>query len=192
MASRRAIVALAALACAVGLGVLGLVRTAGRGDLPPGGDFTLVSAEGPLALHDLRGKAVLVFFGYLDCPGACPTALATHAAALRLLRPQERERVVGLFISVDPARDTPEAMRDVLRNFDPSFRGATGKPEDLRALAARYGVLYELHAPDASGRYAVDHTTDTILVGPEGRPAARIPLDTPPESLAVELRRALR
>ena len=85
-ASRRSLLALAFVAGLVLLGLFSLSRTTGAAGLPPGGDFTLQSADGPLALHDLRGRVVLLFFGYTACPGICPTALMDEAAAFQLLR----------------------------------------------------------------------------------------------------------
>lgn len=174
------------------LGVFSLSRTAGRSGLPPGGDFTLRSADGPLALRDLRGKAVLLFFGYTECPGVCPTALFDHAAAFRQLRAEELDRVAGLFVSVDPDRDTPARLREYANAFHPRIRGVTGTPADLQDVARRYGVIYSRQAPDRTGQYGVDHSSETFVIAPDGRLAARLPFGTPPEAIVAELRRWLR
>ena len=190
--SRRALAALALLALLAALGLYFLLRDAGRAGLPPGGDFTLRSAEGPVALHDLRGKAVLIFFGYLGCPDVCPAALSNHAAAFRLLGPDDRARVAGLFVSVDPGRDTPAAVQEYAAGFHPLIRGVTGTDADLEEVSRRYGVVYARRTADASGRYAVDHSPETFLIAPDGRLSARLSPETPPEALAAELRRWLR
>ena len=190
--SRRALAALALLAALAALGLYARLRDAGRAGLPPGGDFTLRSAEGTVALRDLRGKAVLIFFGYLGCPGACPAALVNHAAAFQLLGPGERARVAGLFVSVDPGRDTPAAVQEYAAGFHPLIRGVTGQAAEVEEVARRYGVVYARRPADASGRYAVDHTADTFVVAPDGRLSARLAPETPPEALAAELRRWLR
>lgn len=189
---RRSLLALAFVGGLLLLGLVSLLRTTGGAGLPPGGDFTLRSADGPLALHDLRGKVVLLFFGYTDCPGVCPSALADQGAAFRLLRPEEQARVAGIFVSVDPERDTPALAQAYAEGFHPRIRGVTGSPADLQALARRYGVLYARQAADASGRYAVDHSPETFVIGPDGRLAARLPFGTPPEALVAEFRRGLR
>ncbi len=190
--SRRALVAVVVLVCLTGLGLFALLRTAGRSGLPPGGDFTLASAGGPFALRDLRGKVVLLFFGFVHCPGVCPAKLVNHAAAFELLRPEERERVAGLFVSVDPERDTPAAVQEYAGSFHPRIRGVTGPQAELREIARRYGVLYARQPADASGRYSVDHTSDTFVVAADGRLTARLVSSTSPESLAAELRRWLQ
>lgn len=145
---RRSLVALAFVGGLLLLGLVSLLRTTGIAGLPPGGDFTLQSADGPLALHDLRGRVVLLFFGYTDCPGICPTALADQGAAFRLLKPEELERVAGIFVSVDPERDTPAHLKAYAGSFHPLIRGVTGAPADLQALARRYGVLYARQPAD--------------------------------------------
>ena len=190
--ARRSLLALLFLTGLLGLGLFSLSRTLGQGSLPPGGDFTLQSADGPLALQDLRGRVVLLFFGYTDCPGICPTALADQASAFQRLQPQELARVAGLFVSVDPERDTPAHLRDYVRVFHPQIQGVTGAPSDLQAIARRYGVLYARQAADASGQYAIDHSSETFVIAPDGRLVARLPYGTPPDAILAELRRALR
>lgn len=189
--SRRGLLAVAFVAGLVALGLLSLVQTGGHG-LPPGGDFTLQSADGPLALRDLRGRVVLLFFGYSRCPDVCPTALTAQAAALRLLAPGERERVAGLFVSVDPEHETLASLQAYARAFHPQIRGATAPAAELEAVARRYGVLYAAQPADSAGQVAVDHTSDTFVIAPDGRLAARLPLGTPPDSIAAEVRRGLR
>ncbi len=189
---RRSLLALAFLAGLVLLGGFSLSRTAGQSGLPPGGDFTLQSADGPISLHDLKGRVVLLFFGYTACPGICPTALMDEAAAFQMLKPEERERVAGILISVDPERDTPATLKTYVSAIHPQLRGVTGSPAELEALARRYGVLYARQAADASGQYAVDHSAELYVIAPDGRLVAKLPQGVPPEAIAAELRRTLR
>ncbi len=189
---RRSLFALTFVAGLVLLGLFSLIRTTGAGGLPPGGDFTLQSADGPLALHDLRGRVVLLFFGYTACPGICPTALMDEAAAFQLLTPGERERVTGILISVDPERDSPALLKAYVGAIHPQLRGVTGSSADLEALARRYGVLYARQAADATGQYAVDHSAELYVIAPDGRLVAKLPQGVSPEAIAAELRRALR
>jgi protein SCO1 len=189
---RRGLLAAALLAGLLALGLLAVLRTQGQAGLPPGGDFTLRSADGPVALHDFRGKAVLVFFGFTNCEGACPAALSCEAAALRLLPPGDQAKVAGLLVSVDPDRDTLPALKEYGHAFHPQILGVTGPDSDLQAIARRYGALYRRQEPDRSGNYSVDHTTEVYLVAPDGRLAARMPQGTTPEAMAAEIRLALR
>ena len=126
---------------------------------PTGGDFTLTSVQGPVSLHDYRGKVVLVYFGYTYCPDICPTALAFAAQALSLLSPEERKQVQLLFVSVDPERDTPAHLEEYVHYFAPDFIGVTGDDAALKEIAGRYGAAFrrEPMADSATG-YLVDHT----------------------------------
>lgn len=190
--SRKGSMAMALISVMVALGILALIRSAGQAGLPPAGDFTLQSTEGLVSLKDFRGRVVLIFFGYMGCPGVCPTALSDEAAAFRALAPEELARVAGLFVSLDPERDSPAALKAYARDFHPRIQGVTGSPDALRAVAWRYGVVYEKQAPDEGGAYAVDHTAEIYVISPQGRLLARLPQNSPPESILVEIRRALR
>jgi protein SCO1/2 len=159
---------------------------------PPGGDFTLQSADGPVALAALRGKVVLIYFGYASCPDVCPTSLALTAQGLGLLTPQERERVRVLFISVDPARDTPQKLRDYAAHFHPAVTGVTGAPEALAEIAARYGAAYRIQPVESAAGYVVDHSSFTSIVAPDGRLAGRLAHGAQPAEVAAAVRRALR
>ena len=159
---------------------------------PAGGDFTLQSAGGPVALQDFRGKLVLVYFGYTYCPDICPTALAATAEGLKLLTPEELARVAVVFISVDPERDTPARLKEYAEFFHPAIIGVTGTPEELAAIARRYGVFYARQSVEtAGGGYVVDHTSDTYVVGVDGKLDGKIAHATPPEQVAAEIRKRL-
>lgn len=154
-------------------------------------DFKLDSLQGPLRLDDFRGKVVVLYFGYTFCPDICPTSLALLAQALSSLEDKQLNQVQGIFISVDPARDTPERLAEYARFFHPSLLGATASPDSIAQLAKAYEVGYVLQAPDGEGNYAVDHTSVTYLVDTEGRLAARLPHETPPAEIAAAIRRLL-
>ena len=159
---------------------------------PAGGDFTLQSAGGPVALQDFRGKLVLVYFGYTYCPDICPTALAATAEGLKLLTPDELARVAVIFVSVDPERDTPARLKEYAEFFHPAIVGVTGTPEELAAIARRYGVFYARQSVEtAGGGYVVDHTSDTYVVGADGKLDGKIAHATPPEQVAAEIRKRL-
>ncbi len=159
---------------------------------PAGGDFTLQSAGGPVALQDFRGKLVLVYFGYTYCPDICPTALAATAEGLKLLTPDELARVAVIFVSVDPERDTPARLKEYAEFFHPAIVGVTGTPEELAAIARRYGVFYARQSVEtAGGGYVVDHTSDTYVVGADGKLDGKIAHATPPDRVAAEIRKRL-
>ncbi len=159
---------------------------------PAGGDFTLQSAGGPVALQDFRGKVVLVYFGYTYCPDICPTSLAATAEGLKLLSPEELARVAVIFVSVDPERDTPARLKEYGEFFHPAIIGVTGSVDEVAAIARRYGVFYARQpVATAGGGYVVDHTSDTYVVAPDGRLDGKIPHAAPPEQVAAEIRKRL-
>lgn len=167
-----------------------------RGTLPgsAGRDvsFALQSADGPVRLADFRGQVGVVYFGYTFCPDVCPTSLATLGAALGSLSAAELARVQPFFISVDPARDTPEQLKNYSRFFHPKLLGLTGSPEAIADVARRYGVYYAAQTPAVGDTgYSVDHTSVLYLIGPDGSLAGQLPHGTPPAEVAAALRRLL-
>ncbi|SDI29668.1 SCO family protein [Propionivibrio dicarboxylicus] len=161
-------------------------------DLPRGGNFRLDSADGPVALADFRGKVVALYFGYTFCPDVCPTALVGLAQAFAQLTPAELERVKGLFITVDPERDTLDVLKVYVPYFHPSITGLRGTPEEIARTAALYDVRYMKQKGDGSGPYPVDHSSFTYLVAPDGRLAARLAHGTPPEVIVDKIRALLK
>ncbi|MDR1994402.1 SCO family protein [Azonexus sp.] len=160
--------------------------------VPVGGDFTLQSADGPVALADFRGKAVLLFFGYTYCPDVCPTALSTVATGLNQLSAEELADVAVLFVSVDPKRDTPARLKEYAAFFHPAIVGVTGSPEAVAEVARRYGVFYaEQQVATAGDGYVVDHSADTYVIGRDGRLLGSLPHGTGPEQVAAEIRKIL-
>lgn len=158
-----------------------------------GGDFSLESASGPVALSDYRGKLVLVYFGYTYCPDICPTSLAATAGGLNLLTPDELAKVAMIFVSVDPKRDTPARLKEYAEFFHPAIIGATGTPENIAEIAKRYGVFYaEQKVETAGGGYVVDHSSDTFVIAPDGALVAKIAHETPPDQVAVAIRKYLK
>lgn len=119
-------------------------------------------------LDDFKGKAVVVFFGYTQCPDVCPTSLSELAQAKALLGPQG-ERLQGLFISVDPERDTPEVMKAYLANFDPSFLALYAAPDQLPALAQSFKIYYKKVEGKTAGSYTMDHSAGSYVYDPQGR-----------------------
>ena len=151
-----------------------------------GGPFALTDQEGARRTDaDFRGKYMLVFFGYTFCPDVCPTTLAVMAAALDKLG-AGADRIVPVFISVDPSRDTPQVLKAYLSAFGPRFVGLTGSEEEITATANAYRVYVQAHK-DQGENYAVDHSGVVYLMDRSGTFLANYSLDASPDELAAEL-----
>ncbi|WP_412026446.1 SCO family protein [Deinococcus yunweiensis] len=122
----------------------------------------------PLALGALKGRAVVVFFGFLQCPNICPTTLASLERVRQALPPGQRDRVQTLLVSVDPTRDTVPKLREYVRFFSPSARGLIIPEPQLRKTAAAWGVGYEYTDITGPQTYQVSHTTGVYLIDPQG------------------------
>jgi len=157
---------------------------------PTGGDFVLQSADGPVDTRTLRGKVVLITFGYTYCPDICPTTLATLAEAVKQLSPAEARHLAVLFVSVDPERDTPPRLKDYAAFFHPAIVGVTGSRAQVDEAARRYGVSYARHDV-GGGNYLVDHSAWTYLVAADGRLVDRIAYGTPAEQITAAVRKQL-
>jgi len=164
-------------------------KVPGIADAPPGGDFALHSSKGPFNLKDLRGKVVLLYFGYTKCPDVCPTSLSLMTQALNELTEEELDRVQGVFVGVDPKRDTFEAMDEYLAYFHPNLMGVTGTPEELSRAAALYGArYYEVELKGSAFGYAVNHSAATYLVAPDGKLRFIFPHETQPAIILEAIR----
>ena len=134
---------------------------------PYGQGFSLTDFNGqPRTLADFQGRVVMLFFGFVQCPDVCPTALSRAAAVMQQLGPQAAE-VQLLFVTVDPERDTPELLREYMAAFDPSFVALTGTDEQIKAVADQYRVFYQ-KIPTGSS-YTMDHTALSYLIDRQGR-----------------------
>lgn len=119
-------------------------------------------------LADFQGKAVVIFFGFTQCPDVCPTSLGELAEARRLLG-VDGERLQGLFISIDPERDTPEIMKEYMANFDPSFLALYAAPDALPELAKSYRIYYKKVPGSTPTSYTMDHSAGSYVYDPKGR-----------------------
>ncbi|WP_456412589.1 SCO family protein [Thiolapillus sp.] len=161
-------------------------------EAPPGGDFALHSSKGVFALKDYRGKVVLLYFGYTQCPDVCPTSLSYLAQAFNELDEKELEKVVGVFVSVDPKRDTPELLDEYVDYFHPNFMGVTGGEKELAEAAARYGAqYYEVELEGSAFGYAVNHSAATYLIAPNGELRFIFPHGTSPVVISEAIRYVL-
>lgn len=148
-------------------------------------DFTLTDDRGePFRLSNLRGRTVLLTFGYTHCPDACPMTLSAFRSVKERLGERARESAF-VFVSLDGARDTPEVLHRYVKHFDPEFIGLTGPKAALDAIAPTFGLYYEIRRPsDGSENYTVDHTVSTYLIDQQGRLRYVYPFQTPPEEIA--------
>lgn len=141
------------------------------GQATVGGPFALVDHNGKRVTNaDFRGRYMLVFFGFTFCPDVCPTALQVTSQALEKLGPKKAERIVPIFITVDPERDTPDQLKSYVSSFHPSLVGLTGSQAEIEAVAKAYRVYWRRVKDDRSAAgYTMDHTSIIYLMGPDGR-----------------------
>ena len=133
-------------------------------------DFKLTDFDGkPRTLADFKGKAVVLFFGFTQCPDVCPTTM-TELAQVKKLLGADGDKVQGLFVSIDPERDTPAVLKEYMQNFDPTFLGLyAGSPEKLAALAKDFKVYYKKVDGKTPTSYTMDHTAASFVYDPQGR-----------------------
>jgi protein SCO1 len=153
-----------------------------------GGPFRLVDQNGNAVTDaDLKGKWSLVYFGYTHCPDACPTALNDISIALSELGPK-RDAVRPVFITVDPERDTSQALKSYVTAFDAPILALTGSPEQVAQAAKEYRVYYAKH-PEPGGDYSMDHSSVIYVMDPQGRFTASFTHESSPEQIADRLKK---
>jgi protein SCO1 len=155
-------------------------------------DFTLTDTDNkPLKLSDLRGKAIMIYFGYTHCPDVCPLSLADFRLVKKELADMASQ-VNFVMISVDGSRDTPEVMRPYVQAFDPQFIGLTGTENEVRQIGINYGVHFEKQKPTGTAAaYLVAHTSYSYFLDAEGKWQMVFPFKTPPASVAADIRQFL-
>ncbi|MET4897364.1 SCO family protein [Sphingomonadaceae bacterium jetA1] len=161
-----------------------------------GGPFRLTAGDGrSVTDRDFAGRYRVVYFGYTFCPDVCPTDMQAIGAGLRLLErraPAKAAKVAALFITVDPARDTPAVVRQFAATFSPRIIGLTGTPKQIAAVKTAYGVWSQKGEASPGGGYLVNHTRQVYLMDPDGKPLALIPADQGPEAVAASLEQWVR
>ena len=157
-----------------------------------GRDFNLMDANGkPRTLADYRGKAVVIFFGYTQCPDVCPTTLAALGEVMKKLGP-DADRVQVLFVTVDPERDTPELLSKYVPAFDPRFTGLYGDAAATERTAKEFKVIYQKQPGATPGSYTVDHSAGTFIFDPKGKLRLYVSYGQGPEVFAHDLRELLK
>ena len=161
-----------------------------------GGAFSLINQDGKTTTDkDFTGKYRLIYFGYTFCPDICPVDAQLMGQALTLFEKEDKARaakLVPIFISVDPARDTPAIVKQFVSNFHPRMVGLTGSVAQIDEMAQRYGVAFMRDKPNAQGAYLVNHARMIVLYGPQGEPIAIMPQGDDPKAVVAELARWVR
>lgn len=160
-------------------------------ELPPGavvgGPFQLVDQNGAARSEaDLNGHVSLIFFGYTHCPDICPTTLQSLSSALDQLG-EKAASVVPIFVTVDPERDTPEALKPYTEAFHPRLIALTGTAEAVQQMASAYKVYYAKGQAAENGSYSMDHSTVIYVMGPEGTLLGTVDPNAPPSDMAAKI-----
>jgi protein SCO1 len=158
----------------------------------PAAEFALTTSGGDrIGPQHFRGSVVVLFFGFTNCPDVCPLTLQRLAGAMDALG-DRADGVQVILVSVDPERDTPEAVDDYARRFHARFAGVTGTEEELRQVASRYGIFFAANPVDGETGYTVDHSASTLVLDRNGRLRMIWPFDTQAEDFASDLAWLLR
>ena len=163
-----------------------------QGEALIGGPFRLVDQHGrEVTEKDFAGRFMLVYFGYTFCPDVCPLSLSNMVQAVALLDPEQARRVVPVFITVDPERDTVAQMAEYAPLFDPRLVALTGSADQIKQAAKAYRVYYSKVENGDAGDYLMDHSAFIYLMGPDGRYRRHFGHDAAPDKLAEALRTEL-
>jgi protein SCO1 len=158
-----------------------------------GGEFALTNSAGAtVRWDDFAGKYRVVYFGYAFCPDVCPTDMQRVAQGLKQLKandPALAAKIVPIFITIDPARDTPKVVGEFAAAFSPDIIGLTGTPEQIDAAAKAFKVFYAKGNAVEGGGYLMDHSNVTYLFAPDGAPLATLPTDQGGDAVAAEIAR---
>ena len=182
-------------------GVFGLAAC--QQDPPPplagakiGGPFTLVDQNGKVRSdRDFAGKYRIMYFGYTFCPDVCPVDVRNLAAGYRafvIADPTRGARVVPIFISVDPDRDTPSVLKQFTSAFDPALVGLTGTEAQIATVTKAYAVVFQINKQPGNNSYLVDHSRTAYLMDPDNKPIALLSQDEKPAVIAAELAKWVR
>lgn len=194
-ARRRALQAVAAMGVAALLAACGESAPAFKGSditgTQLGKKLALVDHNGkPRTLQDFAGKAVVVFFGFTQCPDVCPTSLAELSQVMKQLGP-DADRVQVLLVTVDPERDTPEILKQYVTTFDPRFLGLTGTPEQIKQAAASFKAYYAKVPTQDGANYTMGHTAAFYLFDGKGESRVLATNTAGAEALAHDIKALL-
>ncbi len=155
-------------------------------------DFALADHNGQVrSIKDFAGKVVVVFFGFTQCPDVCPTSMAELAEIKKMLG-ADGERLQGLFVSLDPERDTPEVLKAYMANFDPSFLALRPEPDKLPQVAKDFKIFYKKVDGKTPGSYTLDHSAGSYVFDPQGRVRLYSRYGTGAPALAADVKLLLK
>lgn len=168
-------------------------QSSGLTEAPLGGDFTLQSQDGPVKLEDLRGKVVVLYFGYTWCPDICPTSLGVLSMALNELSEEELSRLQVVFISVDPERDTLERLKTYVGFFHENMVGVTGSTDEINQVVRLYGAAYrKVEDGNSAMGYMMDHSANLYLIDKQGALAKTLIHGVSAEQILTDLKQLLQ
>jgi protein SCO1/2 len=147
-------------------------------EAPKGGDFTVETKDNDLSLKDLRGKVVILYFGYTRCPDICPTSLSFLTQALSQMTEEELAGTQSIFVSVDPERDNLTRLDTYTKYFHKNIIGATAEPEEVAKIAKLYGAAYQKVESNSAAGYLVDHSSYTYIIDKQGKLKYSLPHGT--------------
>lgn len=157
-----------------------------------GGDFSLIGKDGWVNLSDFRGKVVALYFGYTQCPDVCPTSLSLLSSAIEQLTAEQKKQFQSIFVSVDPDRDSVDILADYVRYFDKDMIGLSATPDILDPIVAQYGAFYKkVPYSNSALFYGVDHTSETYIIGKDGKLFAVLPHETDSQTILKMIRAAM-
>ncbi|RXJ60586.1 SCO family protein [Candidatus Marinarcus aquaticus] len=155
--------------------------------------FTVSTIKGDVSKEDFKGKVLAVYFGYTFCPDVCPTSLSSLAQALSDFSPEQLKSFRGLFISVDPDRDTLENLKEYAQYFHPTFLGATSNKKNIDDITQRYGTFYEkIYLKDSKMDYSVSHTSYIYIFDKQGNFVAKVDHFSDPNKIKESLETLLK
>jgi len=151
-------------------------------------ELNLRDADGRMrTLADFKGKVTVIFFGFTQCPDVCPTTLAELAQARKLLG-ADGARVQGVFVSVDPARDTPEVLKAYVSTFGSDFVALHGSDDEIKAAAKQFKIFFNKVPGKTEGSYTIDHTAGSYVLDANGRVRLFTRYGVGAEKLAADLK----
>lgn len=160
---------------------------------PPAPEIELTRGNGEgFRLSQLRGNIVLLFFGYTSCPDVCPTTMAEIKSALEKIGEENASQVKVVFVTVDPARDTPERVQEYVNHFNSEFIGLSGTEAELQKTWNGYGVFRQIVEGTSAAGYLVDHTARVTLIDPDGNLRVSYGFETPVDDIVHDLKLLLK
>ena len=158
---------------------------------PVGGDFTVEILNKDLSLQDLRGKVVVLYFGYTQCPDICPTSLALLTQALSQMSEDELSGMQSIFVSVDPGRDNTARLDEYTKYFHENIIGATAEQDEIDKITKLYGASYRIVESDSAMGYIVDHSSYTYVIDKKGKLRHTLAHGTAPDKILEAVRELL-